>query len=363
MKKLLLILTLFFLVHGALLAQCLNTPDFPFNTDEGEGRSWSSSLYSPAQLGGAQTISQLSVELNNVFAGSFTYDGISIYVREVDNTEFSDGNYPGTAGFTQVFSGSKAFNGKGTYSFTFNAPFAYSGTKYLEVFFIHNPVNEYPDNEPWFVRTQGSPIYIGKYGLGTSNGSRARFQLVINNINCDFTALPVRLISFNAAKEGTSTSLKWATSSEENASYFDIEHSRNGNTWTTLGSVKTKGSESATTTYSFPVTSTAGRHYFRLKIVDIDHTFSYSRIVQVDGEQIAKSYVYPNPVIDRIRLSEIELKGIHRITVQDVLGNVLFHSEKVDENGIDANQFPSGMLIVKVLKADGATSTYKIVKI
>jgi hypothetical protein len=363
MKKSLLILSLFLLLSSHLFAQCLNTPDFPFNTDEGEGRSWSSNLYSPSQLGGAQTISQLSVELNNVFAGSFTYDGISIYIREVNNTEFTNGSYPGTAGFTQVFSGSKSFNGKGTYSFNLSTPFVYSGTKYLEVFFIHNPVNEYPDNEPWFVRTKESPIYIGKYGLGTSSGSRARFQLVINNINCDFTALPVRLISFNAVQEGTSAVLQWATSSEENASHFDIEHSGTGSIWTSLGSVKSKGSESSNTTYSFPVTPASGSNYFRLKMVDMDDTFSYSRIVQVKGEESEKSYVYPNPVIDRIQLSEIELNRFYRITVQDILGNVLFESEKMDKTGIDANQFPSGMLIVKVTKTDGETATYKIVKI
>jgi len=82
MKKSLLILALLFLVSNHSFSQCLTTADFPFNTDDGAGASWSSGLYSPSQLGGAQTISQLSLKIANVFAGLFTYNNVKIYMRE-----------------------------------------------------------------------------------------------------------------------------------------------------------------------------------------------------------------------------------------------------------------------------------------
>lgn len=97
-----------------------NTPEFPFTTDDSWATfGWSSGLYMPVQLGGAQTLTSISFRLDNDgSSASYTYNDIRIYLRHTVVTNFaSDPGYPGTAGFTQVYSGSMVFSGKGVYTF------------------------------------------------------------------------------------------------------------------------------------------------------------------------------------------------------------------------------------------------------
>lgn len=363
MKRLLTIITVFLIFQSSLLAQCLTTADFPINTTE--DASWSSSLYTSSQIGGPQNISKLSMKINNVASGTFTYKNVKIYMRESVSTQYANGNYPGTAGFTEVYNGDLQFNGAGLYSFTLTTPFIYSGNNSLEVFFVKNAQSSFPDNEPRFVRTKpptDSDPYIGKHGYGSSNGTRRQYHLVINGINCDLSPLPVRLKSFTAIKEGFATELRWITTSEENASHFDVLHSANGKVWTSLGIVVSKGNKSSETRYSFDVSSNRANDYFRLKMVDIDDTFSFSRTLHVKGEAIASSTIFPNPVSNRIHFDVSQIQNLKHISVQDQNGNILFQSDKLDAAGIDATPFSKGLLIIKIIKSNGETFTSKIIK-
>lgn len=115
MNKLLLATSIFissFFVSGQ--TDCpLNTPEFPFTTDDDWALySWSAGLYMPFQLGGAQTLTTLSFRLDNHSPfGSYTYNNIRIYMRHTSVTNYSSSpGYPGTTGFTQVWSGNMTFS-------------------------------------------------------------------------------------------------------------------------------------------------------------------------------------------------------------------------------------------------------------
>ena len=155
----------------------LNTPEFPFTTDDSWSTySWSSGLYLPVQLGGAQTMTSISFRLDNHWSwGNYTYNDIRIYVRHTAVNNFaSDPGYPGTAGFTQVYSGNMTFNPTGIYTFNFNsAPsFVYNGTDQLEVLIENRGGTDNTSEEPWFDRTNATAagIFSGKVGWGGSPG-------------------------------------------------------------------------------------------------------------------------------------------------------------------------------------------------
>ncbi|WP_146202213.1 hypothetical protein [Dyadobacter jejuensis] len=105
--------------------------------------------------------------------------------------------------------------------------------------------------------------------------------------------LPVTLISFTATKvsggaERSTALLIWQTSSEVNSDRFDIERSQDGKKWSSIGNVAAGGDKSSNTNYSFiDKTPTydrtrPGENLYRLKMIDKDGTFAYSRIQSLD---------------------------------------------------------------------------------
>lgn len=85
--------------------------------------------------------------------------------------------------------------------------------------------------------------------------------------------LPVTLSAFTAQKQGNSALIKWATSSENNNSHFDIERSANGINFTVIGNRKGAGTTSAAQQYSYTDFSPAsGNNYYRLVQYDLNGT-------------------------------------------------------------------------------------------
>lgn len=111
--------------------------------------------------------------------------------------------------------------------------------------------------------------------------------------------LPVVFTSFNAECKQEGAHLVWSTAMEQNSDVFIIEKSKDGFSWNEVGTINAKG-EAAN--YKFN-DKEAGTAYYRLKQVDADGTFMYSRIIRSDCE-IKKITVllYPNPASEYTEL-------------------------------------------------------------
>lgn len=116
------------------------------------------------------------------------------------------------------------------------------------------------------------------------------------------SALPVVLAAFAAAKSENAALLTWKTTEEINASYFEIERSDDARAWQAIGTVPAKGNGSYTFTDNSPFSALNSQLstlvYYRLKIVDTNDSFVYSRIEAVpfdraDGRLAVR--IYPNP--------------------------------------------------------------------
>ncbi|GGN12784.1 hypothetical protein GCM10010967_55980 [Dyadobacter beijingensis] len=113
------------------------------------------------------------------------------------------------------------------------------------------------------------------------------------------TPLPVTLIKFSAGRLEGNVLLKWETTSEIAASHFEIERSSDAKRFQTIGLVASNGYSSRNNLYSFRDDHPHGKDvtYYRLRMVDLDGSFSYSRTVSLgdlrNGDALT---VYPNPV-------------------------------------------------------------------
>lgn len=161
------------------------------------------------------------------------------------------------------------------------------------------------------------------------------------------TTLPVVLVQFLATKNADATiKLSWATAQEINSSSFDVERSADQGSWEKIGSVKAKGYSSITANYSytdqFPL---AGNNYYRLKMIDLDGKFNYSKVVAVSADKDSRPLViYSNPFSDQIRVKVNVSRGQNLVlTVSDIIGKTYLkqsYSAQAGDNLI--NLAPAG---------------------
>ncbi len=96
--------------------------------------------------------------------------------------------------------------------------------------------------------------------------------------------LPVHLISFTARLQQQNVQLGWQSSAEENTSHFEVERSADGKDFTVLATVNAQGNSSSVISYSASdMSPLPGTSYYRLKMVDLDQTFSFSKTVAVSA--------------------------------------------------------------------------------
>ena len=109
--------------------------------------------------------------------------------------------------------------------------------------------------------------------------------------------LPVELMYVTAKIVDGVIQLNWATASEINFDYFEIEYSTNGVSFQSIGIVQgAVGDSYKKRTYQFNhVTPVVGNNYYRLKSVDLDHSFTYSKKIAVLFDEQPQVLIYPNP--------------------------------------------------------------------
>lgn len=190
--------------------------------------------------------------------------------------------------------------------------------------------------------------------------------------------LPVTLISFTATKllgneisgdsEKARALLSWRTSSEINSDYFDIERSQDAKRWAHIGTVSANGDKTSYSDYSFTDDDTAGErigpgeNLYRLKMVDKDGTFAYSRIRSLNfgsstsGDRIV---FYPNPVKDWLKIKGI---GQGKVQLLNNSGSVIGEYNNVPKEGIDMRGSRTGIYMIRILNVDGSETVRKIIK-
>jgi poly(3-hydroxybutyrate) depolymerase len=111
--------------------------------------------------------------------------------------------------------------------------------------------------------------------------------------------LPVTWLSFDATRAGNTISLEWKTATERNNDRFEIERSEDGVAYNNIGKRSGAGNSSITHRYEFAdhEVSASQDYYYRIRQVDFDGVFDFSKIVYVPAaEREAKWSIYPNPV-------------------------------------------------------------------
>ncbi len=98
--------------------------------------------------------------------------------------------------------------------------------------------------------------------------------------------------------------------------------------------------------------------YYRLKQVDQDGTFTYSRVVSIAAEKEAVT-LYPNPVIDKFYLGHNN--GKTKISIYNLTGLLVKTSTVISAEPVDVSGLNPGTYVV-ISEMDSIEFTHRIIK-
>ncbi len=215
----------------------------------------------------------------------------------------------------------------------------------------------------------GTILANGAISLLTGASLQGRALSIAGAINLNANTVnapapsPVLLSSFSVHKEAQTALLSWSTAEEVNSERFEVEHSLNGKNWQMIGKVAAKVNSNDKQWYSFTDVNPAnGSNLYRLRMVDRDGTFDYSRVKSLEFDITIETAMYPNPVAERLLLKTDDLKKISRVELFNTMGVAVIQSDTMPNIGLDVKNLPTGLYVVKVTRTNGSTDTFKVLK-
>jgi len=195
-----------------------------------------------------------------------------------------------------------------------------------------------------------------------ANIKNGTYQMVyIENLKASNTGtLPVNLLSFDAEKDNGGNLISWTTASEINNDYFEIQRSNDGITYEVIATVKGNGTTNQINNYSaFDTRAIDGVVYYRLKQVDYDGAFQYSKVVALYDAQSITLFKSGEKSVS------VMGENLSSIQVFDMNGKLIY-SDSLNKNAsaqtvsFDSVQLAQGVYFVRVTKGNTAV-TQKLV--
>jgi NADH:ubiquinone oxidoreductase subunit len=172
--------------------------------------------------------------------------------------------------------------------------------------------------------------------------------------------LPTELTSFSLTTLGSSIKLNWNTATEINNFGFEIlRQAQDDKNWEKIGFVNGNGNSNSPKSYSFVDDKvSAGKYSYRLKQIDNDGQYEYSKTLEVDLNGVSKfelSQNYPNPFNPATTIKfNLPAAGNVRLTLFNILGQELrtlvndFKEAGTHTLNFNAEDLNSGIYIYKI---------------
>ena len=216
------------------------------------------------------------------------------------------------------------------------------------------------------IRLDDNPLGIGDFQGARTNGEVEDYQFLMND------PLPVELLYFTARLEGKNTGkLNWATSSELNNAGYEVEHalpSTGAPEFNQIGYVRGAGTTTTEQGYGYDVPNLVpGVHYFRLKQVDFDGTYTYTEIRSLTVEARLVQKLFPTVLHEGSSTVYLQIAkdDNYKVEIITSLGQVVesyaadMESSAYHEISFDVNRYVSGVYFIRV-SSDYASFTRKV---
>ncbi|HRN27083.1 MAG TPA: T9SS type A sorting domain-containing protein [Ignavibacteriaceae bacterium] len=236
---------------------------------------------------------------------------------------------------------------------------------------IQFPLVDGPESTP-----VGSISMIGEdfSRLWTTTAGYTRSMSTPGALNYNQSALPVELSSFSASLLTNGVKLNWRTETEVNNFGFDIERASLSasplRVWENIGFINGSGNSNSPKDYAFVDKNVNdGKYLYRLRQIDNDGQFAYSKLVEVlftRSLDYTLNQNYPNPFNPNTTINfTLPQAGIVKLIIFNLLGQevktLVNESKEAGAHTInfDAGNLNSGIYIYK-LEAGSFTQTRKM---
>lgn len=192
-------------------------------------------------------------------------------------------------------------------------------------------------------------------------------------INSTDITLPVSWNTFNVAPQENDAQLLWATNIEVNNNHYEIERSIDAINFEKVGEVDAKGNTAELSTYEFfdkdALTINAAHLYYRIKQVDNDNAYSYSKIETISLNQNEQQNntenpiitVFPNPTTDYIQINSNQ--EVQSVTIYNMNGQPIYQNlDHQVSNRIDLSNYTPAIYIVSIGLSNNQTISKTIIK-
>jgi hypothetical protein len=284
--------------------------------------------------------------LTNTYVNSITVSGTNLFASTEGGVFLSTNNgtswIAASTGLTNTYIHNIAVSGTNLFAGTEGGVFlsTNNGTSWTDVSVgLTNTII-------WTLAVSGTNLFAGTNGNGV-------WRRPLDEI------IPVELILFTVSVTGNAVTLNWTTATELNNLGFEVQRLVENKSWNAIAFVKGMGTTTAPHKYGCVDNSvSSGKYFYRLKQIDLDGSFSFSDVVEVDVSaptDFALKQNYPNPfnpttTID-FRIADVRFVSLK---VYNVLGNevaTLVNEEKPAGNytvTFNASSLSSGTYFYKL---------------
>jgi hypothetical protein len=176
--------------------------------------------------------------------------------------------------------------------------------------------------------------------------------------------IPIKLNRFTGTLlTNEAVALKWHIETQGKINRFVIEHSPDGNLFSVIGEKAFNGNE-----YQFNHASPSpGKNYYRLKMIDLDGSVTYSEIVRIAVKEENEIIAYPT-VTHASTMIGISCKKPtgYSYSVYTPGGGLLqtnrFMINRYGNVAIDLEKYAPGIYFIAIQNQNGISKTFKIIK-
>ncbi len=283
---------------------------------------------------------------------------------------FDDGTnqYSTFTAFRNSLSSANGGQGQDLSSITENPPFLNIGVAPVSNF-LH-----IDSNKPSAIKVGGNAFQlVNNYPDDYDGNIRSYPTSDIGADEVSGIVLPLDLVSFTGKASEHANHLTWSTANESNTSHFDVERMVNGVDFVKINVVAAAGDSKKVLDYSFTdnnLVNGVNTYYYRLKMVDQNGDFTYSKIVDVSGalKSTFDAFVSPNPSNGSVAVSILNPdKENASVDVFNLSGkkvaNVQINSQDAFyTQTCDWSNLPKGVYVVKVSTASNVKTMKLIIE-
>jgi hypothetical protein len=186
---------------------------------------------------------------------------------------------------------------------------------------------------------------------------------LLEGSNCAILPLTWGLIQLQA--RGDQLVLDWQTRQEQNTASFEVERSPNGQSWQVMAKLPAAGNSQTIRNYQWvDIQPLPGLSFYRIRQIDLDRSFSLSKVLRFQWAQPEKIQVGPNPIRQTLTITVPANRTLTQLDLLDGYGQRIQQWKNLQGVlQIQTANLRAGKYLLRYQYKDGTSHTEPLLKL